>query len=38
MLISWHPAYILRTTDPARQAGLRKDLVADLAALQGNAL
>lgn len=32
VLISWHPAHILRTTDPALRTGLRKELVADLSA------
>ncbi|MHA6692969.1 UdgX family uracil-DNA binding protein [Devosia sp. A449] len=37
VLISWHPAYILRTTDPAIRARLHRELVADLATVQTGA-
>jgi DNA polymerase len=33
VLVSWHPAFVLRTRDAARQASLRRELAADLAAL-----
>ncbi|MCM8730883.1 UdgX family uracil-DNA binding protein [Hephaestia sp. GCM10023244] len=32
VLMTWHPAYILRTTDPAMRDRLRRDLVADIGA------
>ncbi len=32
VLISWHPSHILRTSDPAQQARLRRELAADIAA------
>lgn len=31
VLLSWHPAHLLRLPDPARQAAARAELVADLA-------
>ena len=37
VLISWHPAYVLRTTDAAIRARLRSELVADLAAVRAGA-
>jgi uracil-DNA glycosylase len=32
VLVSWHPAYILRLRDPALQARARSELIEDLRA------